>query len=348
MTQQLNGGSVLETAPSIAQQGLGRVAMMYKTFGLQMYYTMLKTASTMLSNDPSISKAEKKTAFKQLAGLHGTVLFVSGVHGLPLYGAFKTIAGLLAYLGFGDEDDDDFDTMTRKLFGELGYKGVIAEFAGLDVSDRVKMTGLLFQENRYQSDQSLEELIVGALGGPALSVGEKFLRSAENISEGEYERAFEGAIPTGFSNFYKGTLGRINREGYVTKRGDPIFTDLTAFDKLGVMVGIPPTEYTFAGEQASDFVELGKVLSERRRKLLRALNLARRNFDYESMSDAMADIQKYNQRVIGRGFRKAVITGDTIQSSKNSFDRTTATMLNGVPISPLIKEALLELKQEYG
>jgi hypothetical protein len=66
------------------------------------------------------------------------------------------------------------------------------------------------------------------------------------------------------------------------------------------------------------------------------------------MSDAMADIQKYNQRVIGRGFRKAVITGDTIQSSKNSFDRTTATMLNGVPISPLIKEALLELKQEYG
>ena len=348
MTQQLNGGSVLETAPSIAQQGVMRVAMMYKTFGLQMYYTMLKTASTMLSNDPSISKAEKKTAFKQLAGLHGTVLFVSGVHGLPLYGAFKTIAGLLAYLGFGDEDDDDFDTMTRKLFGELGYKGVIAEFAGLDVSDRVKMTGLLFQENRYQSDQSLEELIVGALGGPALSVGEKFLRSAENISEGEYERAFEGAIPTGFSNFYKGTLGRINREGYVTKRGDPIFTDLTAFDKLGVMVGIPPTEYTFAGEQASDFVELGKVLSERRRKLLRALNLARRNFDYESMSDAMADIQKYNQKVIGRGFRKAVITGDTIQSSKNSFDRTTATMLNGVPISPLIKEALLELKQEYG
>ena len=255
---------------------------------------------------------------------------------------------MLAYLGFGDEDDDDFDTMTRKLFGELGYKGVIAELAGLDVSDRVKMTGLLFQENRYQSDQSLSELIVGALGGPALSVGEKFVRSAKNISEGEYERAFEGAIPTGFSNFYKGTFGRINREGYVTKRGDPIFTDVNAFDLVGVALGIPPTEYTFAGEQASDFVDLGKALTKERGKLLRSLNLARRNFDYEGMSNALAKIEKYNNKVIGRGFGKAVITGDTMESSRKSFDRTTATMHRGVAVSPLIREALSELKMQYG
>ena len=347
MTQQLNGGSVLETAPRIAQQGIPRVAMMYKTFGLQMYYTMLKTANTMLSNDPSISKEERKTAFKQLAGLHGTVLFVSGVHGLPLYGAFKVMAGLLAYL-FGEDDDDDFDTMTRKLFGELGYKGVIAEFAGLDVSDRVKFTGLLFQENRYQSDESLSELIIGALGGPALSVGEKFLRSAKNISEGEYERAFEGAVPTGFSNFYKGTIGRIAREGYVTKRGDPIFTDVNAFDLVGVALGIPPTEYTFAGEQTSDFVDLGKALTEERTKLLRARNIAERNFDYKGLSNALAKIEKYNKKVLGRGFRKAVITGDTIKSSRDSFARTTANMHRGASVSPLIREALSELKMEYG
>ena len=42
--QQLNGGSVLETAPRFAQKGVGRVALMYKTYGIQMYYTMLKTA----------------------------------------------------------------------------------------------------------------------------------------------------------------------------------------------------------------------------------------------------------------------------------------------------------------
>jgi len=351
MTQQLNGGSVLETAPSIAQQGIFRVAMMYKTFGLQMYSTMLKTARTMLSNDPSISKEEKKIAFKQLAGLHGTVLFVSGVHGLPLYGSFKAIAGLMAFLGFGDEDDDDFDTMTRKLFGELGYKGVIAELAGLDISDRVKFTGLLYEENRYQSDESLAELVMGALTGPAGSVAEKlFYRVPRDISEGEYMRALEGVLPTGFSNLLKATpgLGRVAREGYVTKRGDPIFTDVNAFDLVGIALGVPPTEYTFAGAQTSDFVQLGKALTEERTKLLRARNMAERNFDYEALRTALAKIEKYNKKVLGRGFRKAVITGDTIKSSRDSFARTTATMHRGASISPLIREALSELKMEYG
>ena len=49
--QQLNGGSVLETAPRFAQKGIGRVALMYKTYGIQMYYTMLKSAKTMLNRE---------------------------------------------------------------------------------------------------------------------------------------------------------------------------------------------------------------------------------------------------------------------------------------------------------
>ena len=37
-TQRTNGGTFLETAPSIARENVGRVALMYKNYGLQMYY----------------------------------------------------------------------------------------------------------------------------------------------------------------------------------------------------------------------------------------------------------------------------------------------------------------------
>ena len=42
-TQQINGGATLETGPRYARKQIGRVMLMYKNYGIQMYYTMLKT-----------------------------------------------------------------------------------------------------------------------------------------------------------------------------------------------------------------------------------------------------------------------------------------------------------------
>ena len=65
-TQETNGGAVLETAPRLTQKGLGRIAFMYKSYGLQMYYTMLKSAVTMMDSDMSNAE-QRKIAAKQLS-----------------------------------------------------------------------------------------------------------------------------------------------------------------------------------------------------------------------------------------------------------------------------------------
>tara|TARA_R100000234_G_scaffold50665_1_gene30337 strand:+ start:1312 stop:7713 length:6402 start_codon:yes stop_codon:yes gene_type:complete len=342
MTQQTNGGAVLETAPRIAQQGLGRVAMMYKTFGAQMYYTMLKTAKIALDSDKSLSSEERRTAFKQLVGLHGTAFFVAGIHGLPLYGAIKVITNM-----FLDDDEDDFDTLVRKQFGELGYKGFIAEFTGVDVSDRVKMTGLLFQENRYNADQSAEEIIGGVIGGPFLSVVKKLGRGVNDIREGEYERAFESLVPTGVANFVKASpFGRVGQEGYLTRRGDPIYDDVTGGQLIFQMFGFPPTEYTFRQEKNQDIVALGKGLSSKRSKLLKELYITIRNFDYEGEDEVRKKIDDFNNKVFNR-FPGAIIDAKTEKRSIKTHQRTTEKMYNGVVVNPLIQEALEELEQEY-
>ena len=83
-TQDYHDSSTLETAPRVAQENIGRVAAMYKTYGLRMYYTMFKTAREALSlqTDPEV----RKIAAKQLAGIHLNDRFFTGVHGIPLYG----------------------------------------------------------------------------------------------------------------------------------------------------------------------------------------------------------------------------------------------------------------------
>ena len=342
MTQQTNGGAVLETAPRIAQQGLGRVAMMYKTFGMRMYHTMLKTAKIALDSDKSLSSEERRIAFKQLIGLHGAVFFVAGIHGLPLYGAIKVVSNM-----FLDDDEDDFDTLVRKQFGELGYKGVIAEFAGIDISDRIKMTGLLFQENRYNTDQSAEEVIGGAIGGPFLSVMKKLGRGVNDIRGGEYERAFESLAPTGVANFVKSSpFGRVGREGYLTRRGDPIYDDVTSGQLIFSMFGFPPTEYTFRQEKNQDIVALGKALSSKRSKLLKELYITITNFDFEGEDAVRNKINEFNDRVSNR-FPGAIISPKTEKQSIKTHQRTTTKMYNGVVINPLLQETFLELQQEY-
>lgn len=161
---------------------------MYKTYGIQMYYTMLRAAKTMLNreNDPEIRKA----AFRQLVAVHGTALFFAGVQGLPLFGAFTMIANL-----FLDDDEDDAETIVRKYISEGWYKGALTALLDVDVSQRVALTNLLFQANRYNRDASPEETIGYYLGGPAWSVGKSFIRGTGELINGDMQRGIESMVP---------------------------------------------------------------------------------------------------------------------------------------------------------
>ena len=58
---------------------------------------------------------------------------------------------------FLDEDEDDAETIVRKHIGEGWYKGALTELLDVDVSQRVALTNLLFQVNRYNRNPSPEE-----------------------------------------------------------------------------------------------------------------------------------------------------------------------------------------------
>jgi len=337
-TEQLNGGMVLETAPRLSQQGILRVALMYKSYGINMYYTMLKSAARML--DATVDPEMRKQAMKELIAVHGSALLFAGVHGVPLYGIFTMIADLIL-----DDDEDDADTIVRKYVKEGWFKGPINYVTGVDVASRIRLTDLVFQENRYNSNPSLEEGIGYYLGGPALSTGKRLLRGFTDLQEGEVERGVENLMPPAFANAYKSTFGRYAREGGAyTRRGDPIYDDITTGELIGQMFGFAPTGYTFEQERNQATKRIDRNVNERRTKLLKKLYKATRMRDYDGRKEAMDEIRKFNDRYRGTG---AMISADTVRKSLRTHARTSAQMHNGITISPAMRRALIESRNEW-
>ena len=335
-TQEYNGGSTLETAPRVAQENIGRVAAMYKTYGLRMYYTMFKTAREALSlqTDPEI----RKIAAKQLAGIHLTALFFAGVHGIPLYGAVQLLADLLLF----DDDEDDTNEVVRAALGEGWYKGpfnqILDELGiGADVASRVRLTGLLLQENRYNPDPSAEEFIGYYIGGPALSVAKRTGRGIVDIYNGEMQRGVENLLPVGFSNAYK-SLGRYQQDGGIySRRTNPIYDDMTGGELFTQFLGFAPAEYIRIQEENQRIKRIDRALSKQRSDLTRKYYIAARQADWAEIGRLEREIQEFN-----REHPSFELTTDSINRSLKQHVKSSEEMYNGISLSPAMRRAAEE------
>jgi hypothetical protein len=312
---------------------------MYKSYGMNMYYTMLKSASRML--DSSVDPDMRKQAMRELIGVHGSALFFAGIHGVPIYGIFTMVANM-----FLDDEEDDADTIVRKYIGEGWYKGPVNELLGVDIASRVRLNNLLIQDNRYNAKPSPEEFIGFYLGGPALSTGKRLVRGVNDLQEGFVERGIENLLPPAVANAYKATFGRYARDGGAfTRRGDPIYDDITTGELVGQVFGFAPSNYTFEQERNAATKRMDRNISDRRTKSLRKMYMAYRMGDYEGYQDALKEIMKFNRRYAGS---KVVITPDTLKKSIDRHQSTSATMHNGITLTPNLRSLLIEHRNEWG
>jgi len=331
-SQEMNGGATLSTAPRIAQQGIGRVALMYKSYGIQMYYTMFKTLDTALKGE---SAEVKKAARHQLYGIVLSSTLLAGASGLPLIGAVMAVANL-----FLDDEEDDAETILRKHIGEFAYKGPISSLLGTDISSRIGLSNLLFRDNPYNNDASDADLLLGIIGGPAWSVSQSFSRGIKDVNEGNLERGMEAMLPAAFRNAYKGLYRYPRDEGILTRRGDIIHDDISTGGLFSQIIGFPPTEYTLKQEQNQQVKKIDRAVNERRTKLLKKFYVATRMGD--DTEDLIEDIVKYNNR-----HPQHAISTDSILRSLKMHYLSSAKMHNGVTLSPKNRTMLLDHMNEY-
>ena len=335
-TQMTNGGSVLETAPRFGQQSIGRVALMYKTYGLQMYYTMFKTVRDGIDAHHAGDKAARDQAFRQFAGVTGASFLLAGAVGMPLARELMQLLNL-----FRDDEEDDIETVVRKAIGEGFYKGPLTAALGVDLSSRIGLSGLILQANRFNHDASLEETAFHYFGGPAWSTITRFERAYKDVMQGEMQRGVESLLPGGVSNVYK-TVFRYSDEGILTRRKDPIMDDLSMGQLAAQAIGFAPADYTRTQEMNQQTKRIERSVNNMRTKLLRQYYVASRTGDYDGRRALMEKIFKFNKR-----HPTARIGIDSIHKSMRQHMETSATMYNGISISPNMRRTLEESRSEW-
>ena len=337
--QFLNGSAVRETSGRFSQEGVVQVGMMYKSFGINMYYMMMKTAKYWADNskstDPEID-AERKIAFKQIMGIFGTSALAAGLVGTPVFGAIQLIADLM----FLDEEDDDFLTLTRKTIekgtnvvglggtglSELITKGPINAITGFSVADRLRLSGLLVQQNRFNQDASLEEDILFYLGGPALSVGKRAIRGVTDLKNGDVQRGIESLLPAGISNIYK-VLVRYNEDGSIKTRRDDTMYDISGWEMFGQMVGFSPAQYIREQEITQRDKRVSGAIATRKSTLLKKYYVALRQHDFEYADKITKDIIKFNKE-----YPSLALSTRDINKSMKAHAKTSGDMFKGVTL----------------
>lgn len=338
-TQRINGGSTLETASGLSQEGLGRIALMYKNYGIQMYTMMFQTAKQAANELFKGSPEQRKTALRQLFGLYGSALFFSGVYGMPLYGAFAAV-----YNAFADDDEDDFDTVVQSFMGQGMFRGglnAMLEAAGLDIDAgiRMRMTDLLFQENRFTPNPSVEEQLGSVVGGVVLSIGKRAVRGWNDIMEGNYQRGIEQLVPAAITNVMKSF--RYAEEGGIrTRRYDLVHGDLSSGELAAQLIGFAPEPYLRQQEENRRLKNVSESINRTATKLTKRYYLALRTGDFETLGETLQDIMEFNRRN-----PRFAIDPKRIQRSLKGHIRTSENMYHGVSLD---RRTLEYVKQFMG
>jgi len=322
-----NGNIAAGNAPLISKNALGKVLFMYKGYGVSMYYLLFKITRDALQNQ---DKEVKKAAMRQIAGIYGTAALFSGLQGVPMFGMAAMVYNL-----FADDDEDDFETATRKYIGEFVYKGLINEITGLDVAGRIGLSDLIFRTNPTSQSATFQDAFLQTFGGPAYGAGSKIMRGLSKIQEGNIERGIEDILPSFLGNAMKSF--RYGTEGATTMRGDPMIEDFSIFSIGAQALGFTPAELSL--QQAINAKNKGieKAILDEKNKLLQRYNISDRVGDVEAREEAKEKLMELNRKHPGLG-----INAETFERSSRAFLDASKRMVNGVQYSKKLEQEMLD------
>ena len=331
MIELTNGGVAAAAAPRIAQKGIGKVAFLFKRYGVSMYYLMYKLAGQSIKGSPE----NKRMAMKQLGGMMGASVLLSGAQGLPMFGVIAALVNM-----FTDDDEDDFETTTRKFLGEGMYNGALNYTLGIDAASRVGLSNLLFRSPRADRDKSEIETLIEQIGGPVLSVALGVERGVKLAFDGNVERGTEQMLPAAARNILKSY--RYGTEGALTLRGDSIVGDFSPFHIATQAIGFTPAEYSLQLHKNANTKRIDVSTADSKSKLLRKRYIAWRQRDIDGMRDVDMEIREFNRR-----HPTTKIDRKTLDRSMKSHKRTTKRMYHGITVNSRMYDTLMQNTKEF-
>lgn len=330
-----HGSAHMRGRAKMAQTNIGNVLSMYKSYGAAMYYLLYKTANNMLAGE---SKEVRAMARRQMAGIFGMVGMMSGAAGLPMMGVIGMIHDF-----FKEDDEEDFKTLMRYHLGDLGTEGLLNSVTNLGFSERTSMSSLLYRASPVPNQDNKFYAFMEPLLGPTFGMLSRADRVTDLMGEGQYQRAFEAALPAFAASFFR--AGRFATEGAQTMRGDPIDEDINAWNVLGQAFGLAPADYLRQLERNAAIKGMERAINTERSKLLEKYATARRFGDYESLLDIRKDMDDFTQR-----HPEFALTPQSINNSMRQRDLNSvqARRFNGLVLDKRFIERAMQMQRDFG
>ena len=345
LTSKVHSHALPEVGPRLFQDGIGKVAFVFKRFAQAQIYLISKLffdifgksiPKNLSKEEQNRIRFEKQMAKKQLLGVLGYTFLMAGAQGLPLYGAFA----LAAHLMFDDDDDPfSFDTFVNQKIGDIAFRGPLSYIIGADISRRTGFRDLVFREDAAR----LEEIgfplyAMETVLGPAYAVVKRAFEAPEFFERGQQLRAYERTMPTAISNVIK--TFRQSMEGVRNKNGVKIVEDdPSLYESFMQIVGFTNIEVSEAYQRANALKRPERQLLNRRTSLLLRYWLASQEGDNDAVKEIMEEIQEFNKKAPG----KLAITPSTIVRSMKARQKRTRDSTFGINLPRTYKQDLMDI-----
>lgn len=335
-------GSVLnETAPRAFQTGIGKVFFVFKSFAQTQIFLQYRLLREVLKGK---DRETQKVAAKQFAGIMGMSFLFAGVQGMPLYGAFSVIAGLLEE-AFGDEDDPiDPDEYLRQAISSLAYKGPVSQALQVDIASRTGFNNMLWRED----DKRVEEIgpflfAAEQIFGASYAAGMGFYRAWNDFWDGHTDRAIEAATPAMIRNGLKAL--RFASEGAKTRDGQEIVKDFSPYNIAMQVLGFSPLEFAEKTTAAGKIAAQESALDKRKKSIYDKIYLAYKEGNKEDLAEALAARDKFNKSPAVEA-RSMFIKDEDIRRSIRDRERRAAQSIYGIYVKPKSVAAYDKYKPE--
>lgn len=308
-----------------------KVALVFRNYQINMLYRLFRDTHQAFGGE---TKAERREAIHQLAGITGLMSLSAGVKGVWGYG----LAMALASIFFGDDAEEEFKKGTIELLGPTAaaflLNGVPGHALDINLSSRIGMPDLWFRSPDRQLEGADEfnywqSQLLGFL--PAMA-GNMF-RGYTQIQDGKVYRGIETASPKFIKDMMR--AGRFAQEGVTNMRGDALVSELKPGELIAQMMGFTPAVVTEQYERNSALINAERRIMDARRQLMDRYAVAHKQGDTEETQKIREDIKAFNQEN-----REVRITPDSIRQSLRSRQRYTSRTEGGVTLNPKLDRRL--------
>ena len=282
--------------PRVMQGNVARVLLLFKQYGQNMVYTLVRSAQQSLKGATPEARAQAR---KALAGLLTTHAMAAGVLGLPMVTTLLAAASMI-----GGDDDEPWDAkvaLQNLLADTFGQKPAEVLAHGLsrltpwDISGRVGLDKLIFPDVQEGLEgQRLAESAMTAALGPVAGIGINVLKGLQEMSEGRYLRGLETMAPSVARGPLKAI--RYGSEGVKDKTGIVVQDEVDAAALWGQAAGFSPSSVRNAYEGKSAIVGHDRALQARRSALVEQFAMAAMAKDEEGKAEAREAIAKFNEK----------------------------------------------------